>query len=134
MPAGGRIAGKTQMLQTAMGVPTPQADDLHVVVLARGAWPSRRSRPGRPGCGGQLQYSYDFGDGWEHDVSVEKVTAPQPGTRYPSCVAGRQARPSEDVGGPWGYQEFLAGDPKHDEHDSGRSGSAAPSTRTSSTS
>ena len=65
-----------------------------------------------------LNYLYDFGDGWEHDVLVEKVASPQPGSRYPSCIAGRRACPPEDVGGPWGYQEFLAAvsDPNHDEH------------------
>lgn len=69
--------------------------------------------------GGRLRYAYDFGDGWQHDVTVEKVLAPQPGTRYPRCIAGRRACPPEDVGGPWGYVEFLAavGDPGHDEHE-----------------
>ena len=68
--------------------------------------------------GGRIRYAYDFGDGWEHDVLVEKVASPQPGSRYPSCIAGRRACPPEDVGGPWGYQEFLAAlsDPNHEEH------------------
>ena len=68
--------------------------------------------------GAQLRYAYDFGDGWEHDVSVEKVLGRQPGSRYPCCVAGRRACPPEDVGGPWGYQDFLAAvsNPGHAEH------------------
>ena len=70
------------------------------------------------GEGTRLRYAYDFGDDWRHDVTVEKVFPPQPGTRYPSCIAGRRACPPEDVGGPWGYQDFLAavGDPDHEEH------------------
>jgi hypothetical protein len=67
----------------------------------------------------RLRYAYDFGDGWQHDITVEKVLSPQPGTRYPRCIAGRRACPPEDVGGPWGYQDFLAAveDPGHDEHE-----------------
>jgi hypothetical protein len=69
--------------------------------------------------GSRLRYAYDFGDGWEHDVVVEKVLSPQPGTRYPCCTGGRGACPPEDVGGPWGYQDFLAAvaDAGHDEHE-----------------
>jgi hypothetical protein len=68
--------------------------------------------------GDKLRYSYDFGDGWEHDLLVEKVQAPELGARYPWCVTGRRACPPEDVGGPWGYEEFLAAlaDPDHESH------------------
>jgi pRiA4b ORF-3-like protein len=74
---------------------------------------------GVAGQGSRLRYAYDFGDGWQHDVIVEKVLSRQPGLRYPCCVAGRRACPPEDVGGPWGYQEFLAAvsDPGHAEHE-----------------
>jgi hypothetical protein len=77
----------------------------------------RLSRVAREGS--RLRYLYDFGDGWDHEVTVEKVLDPQPGTRYPCCVAGRGACPPEDVGGPPGYEEFLAavGDPGHAEHE-----------------
>jgi hypothetical protein len=69
--------------------------------------------------GTRLRYAYDFGDGWQHDVMVEAVADRQSGMRYPCCVAGRRACPPEDVGGPWGYQDFLAAvsDPSHDEHE-----------------
>ncbi|HEY8111543.1 MAG TPA: plasmid pRiA4b ORF-3 family protein [Actinomycetes bacterium] len=71
------------------------------------------------GEGSRLRYAYDFGDGWQHDLIVEKVLRRRPGARYPCCVAGRRACPPEDVGGPWGYQDFLVavGDPGHDEHE-----------------
>jgi hypothetical protein len=51
-------------------------------------------------------YQYDFGDGWNHVVLVEKVVhdAEAPG---PICVDGARACPPEDCGGPWGYQEKL---------------------------
>jgi hypothetical protein len=69
-------------------------------------------------AGQVVVYLYDFGDGWTHDITVEKVLAPQPGTGYPRCVSGRRACPPEDVGGPWGYEHFLGAisDPSHDEH------------------
>lgn len=73
-----------------------------------------------PGAKKKIVYEYDFGDGWEHEVLVEKVLEPEPGVRYPVCIAGKRACPPEDCGGVWGYEEFLKAirDPKHPEHDS----------------
>jgi len=64
-------------------------------------------------------YEYDFGDSWEHEVVVEKILPPEPGVKYPLCVTGKGACPPEDVGGVWGYAEFLEAirDPNHAEHD-----------------
>jgi hypothetical protein len=63
-------------------------------------------------------YEYDFGDSWSHEILVEKVFAPEPGARYPRCLAGARACPPEDCGGAWGYREFLAAikDPAHEDH------------------
>jgi hypothetical protein len=63
-------------------------------------------------------YTYDFGDEWEHDILVEAVTDPEPGTTYPRCLAGGRACPPEDCGGIWGYDDLLEilGDPAHEEH------------------
>jgi hypothetical protein len=72
-----------------------------------------------PREGGRARYTYDFGDGWEHEVVVETVLAAEPGVRYPVCVDGEGACPPEDCGGPWGYEhlrEVLA-DPTSDEHE-----------------
>lgn len=65
-------------------------------------------------------YLYDYGDGWEHRVTVEKILPPDPGLKSPQCLDGAHACPPEDVGGPPGYVEFLEAinDPKHEEHDS----------------
>ena len=65
-------------------------------------------------------YEYDFGDSWRHELLVEKIIAPAEGTRYPVCLAGERACPPEDVGGIWGYEEFLEAirDPEHPEHES----------------
>ena len=64
-------------------------------------------------------YLYDFGDGWEHRVTVEKILAPDPALKLPWCLDGANACPPEDVGGPPGYEDFLAAirDPAHEEHD-----------------
>ena len=61
--------------------------------------------------GDTVEYLYDFGDGWEHDVTLQKVLPREPEGRYPRCVAGKRACPPEDCGGPWGYQDLLEGDP-----------------------
>jgi Plasmid pRiA4b ORF-3-like protein len=68
----------------------------------------------------QLVYEYDFGDGWLHDILVEKIRLPEKDTRYPRCLDGERAAPTEDCGGMWGYVELLEaiGDPTHPEHDS----------------
>ncbi len=68
---------------------------------------------------GKFVYKYDFGDSWEHDVVVEKILPPEPGMHYPICIKGRRACPPEDVGGVWGYAEFLDAlrDPEHPEHE-----------------
>lgn len=70
----------------------------------------------------RFRYEYDFGDSWEHLLVVEKIRPPAPDQRYPVCLAGQRACPPEDVGGIWGYYEFLAAlqDPQHPEHDSYR--------------
>lgn len=64
-------------------------------------------------------YEYDFGDSWEHEILVEKVLPPEPGTRSPLRLTGKRACPPEDVGGVWGYPEFLDAiqNPDHPEHD-----------------
>lgn len=67
----------------------------------------------------KFRYEYDFGDGWEHELLVEKILAPEPGVSYPRCLKGKRACPPEDVGGSWGYMEYLEAiqDPSHPQHD-----------------
>jgi hypothetical protein len=69
--------------------------------------------------GGTFVYEYDFGDGWEHEVTVKKVTI-QAKPPKPRCTAGARACPPEDCGGPGGYENLLQvlRDPKHTEHGS----------------
>jgi tetratricopeptide (TPR) repeat protein len=75
-----------------------------------------------PCVGSHIRFKYDFGDSWSHDVVVEQITAKHDG-REPLCFDGERASPPEDVGGPPGFEEFLAAisDPRHERHDELRS-------------
>jgi hypothetical protein len=54
----------------------------------------------------KFTYQYDFGDGWQHGVLVEKAVDDAT-IRDVSCVDGARACPPEDSGGPWAYEEKL---------------------------
>jgi hypothetical protein len=71
-----------------------------------------------PQPGSRIRYTYDFGDGWEHEITVEGVLPAEPGVAYPRSTAGRRACPPEDCGGIWGYDYLLGvlADPRHEEH------------------
>jgi hypothetical protein len=63
-------------------------------------------------------YEYDFGDGWEHEVLLEKILPAVVEDKYPQCLAGKNACPPEDCGGASGYEyllEILA-NPGHEEY------------------
>ncbi len=99
--------------RTRYGVPDPDED-----------WgePSRDERRTRldaiAGEGASFRYTYDFGDGWDHKVTVEKVLPSSSVPTVPACVDGRRACPPEDCGGTWGYRELLEilANPSHPEH------------------
>ncbi len=68
---------------------------------------------------GEFEYRYDMGDGWEHRIVIESAPASRLGDlSLPICVAGENACPPEDVGGPHGYALFLEilGDRQHEQH------------------
>lgn len=52
-------------------------------------------------------YEYDFGDGWEHEIVLQRIMPSEADVEYPRCVAGKRACPPEDCGGVWGYAELL---------------------------
>lgn len=66
----------------------------------------------------RFRYEYDFGDGWRHEVLFEGCLPAEKGQRYPVCVEGERACPPEDVGGIWGYCDYLKAlaDPDHERH------------------
>ena len=86
---------------TEIGVPNPD-DDMEV----QAGWDipitAFLSKPRKT-----LRYLYDFGDSWEHKVTLEKIMVREPEGVYPACVGGARACPPEDSGGPFGYQYKL---------------------------
>jgi Plasmid pRiA4b ORF-3-like protein len=73
------------------------------------------------GAGGEFEYRYDMGDGWQHRLVVESLprVAETQDLSPPVCLAGENACPPEDVGGPAGYAQFLEilGDRAHEQHE-----------------
>ena len=65
-----------------------------------------------------LRYLYDFGDGWEHTIKIERMAGPDPDVAYPRLIEASGRCPPEDVGGPSGYAEMLEAlaDPEHESH------------------
>ena len=65
-----------------------------------------------------LRYLYDFGDGWEHTIKIERLADPEPNVAYPRLIEAAGRCPPEDVGGPWGYADLIEAleDPDHERH------------------
>ena len=70
-------------------------------------------------AGSKAEYTYDFGDSWDHSIVVEKVLPIEPGRSYPACIGGKRRGPPEDCGGVPGYYNLIEAlsDPRHDEHE-----------------
>lgn len=69
--------------------------------------------------GDRCGYEYDFGDGWQHEVLLEKISESEKSVEYPICIGGKRQCPPEDCGGTGGYYHLLEilADPKHKEHE-----------------
>ena len=65
-----------------------------------------------------LRYTYDFGDDWQHTINIERRFSAQLWDEFPRLIDARGRCPPEDVGGPWGYAEYLKAmsDPHHPRH------------------
>ena len=57
--------------------------------------------------GTKFHYTYDFGDNWEHIITVEKIEPARPDIEYPICIKGKRNAPPEDCGGTPGYYNLL---------------------------
>lgn len=72
-----------------------------------------------------FQYLYDFGDGWEHDLEVVEFLPMPDSSAFdwsPRLIAGDNAGPLEDSGGPPGFQHAVSAlsDPADPEHETYR--------------
>ncbi len=67
----------------------------------------------------KFYYDYDFGDGWEHEIKLEKIFTYDRDVKYPVCIDGGRRCPPEDCGGPGGYKDILTiiQDPEHKEYE-----------------
>ena len=57
--------------------------------------------------GDQVAYAYDFGDGWQHTLTLAEVAPRDDDAPAARCVDGARACPPEDCGGPGGYTVLL---------------------------
>jgi hypothetical protein len=72
-----------------------------------------------PDEGAQFGYEYDFGDSWEHEITVEKILPSDSAAATTAlCLDGARACPPDDCGGIWGYANLLKilKNRKHPEH------------------
>jgi len=96
------------------GTPDPVFDARGTVTAEKGV-PLAKAL----GSGERCRYIYDFGDGWEHTLTVEMRGVASDSPSQARCLSGENACPPEDVGGLPGYEDFLRAiaDPRHDQHD-----------------
>lgn len=96
------------------GCATPDAFDFNEELIDEGR--ARLNKVSRPNA--KFRYCYDFGDDWVHEIHIERELASD-GERVARCLAGKNACPPEDCGGPFGYDHLLAvlADPEDEEHE-----------------
>ena len=68
--------------------------------------------------GDVFRYEYDFGDSWEHEITVEKILPSPTASSFALCLDGARSCPPEDCGGIPGYEDLLKilKNRKHPEH------------------
>lgn len=68
----------------------------------------------------KIQYEYDFGDGWIHDIILELIIKDEDEAgQIPRCISGKRSCPPEDCGGTYGYIDLLqiVSNPQHEEYE-----------------
>ncbi len=128
------LAHLHRVLQAAMGW---QNSHLHEFRMGRYTFgvpdPEHRSMGGMAGINektvrlyqvldkprAKMRYLYDFGDSWEHGITLEKVLTAEPGLAVPLCTDGEFKGPPEDCGGIPGFYDFLEAilEPDHERHE-----------------
>jgi len=112
-----RVAGPREGEVEQIGIPDDDPFEGDKPTLPGWEIPIARHFP-RPGIA--VPYEYDFGDGWEHELTLEAILPRQAGQTYPLCVDGARACPPEDCGGVHGYENLLTviQGPSHEDYES----------------
>lgn len=68
--------------------------------------------------GSAIRYEYDFGDGWVHTLTLEKIVQFDGELFITQCIGGGRSGPPEDCGGVFGYQQMLEvlRNPQHEDY------------------
>ncbi len=90
--------------QVSIGIPSDDFEDFDKIVLP--GW-ELKIADYFAATNVSANYEYDFGDGWQHEITFEQIILRAKKGTYPTCIAGERACPPEDCGGVVGYQEFL---------------------------
>lgn len=54
----------------------------------------------------EIKYIYDYGEHWTHVIEVEDILFDYD-KNHTCCLIGNGDSPPEDIGGEWGYYEYL---------------------------
>jgi hypothetical protein len=138
VPAECNLEALHAVIQDAMGW---EDDHLHAFHIDDEEYMGRDPMGGKPESDGEdaydyrlsdvvrepkakFTYEYDFGDSWEHLITVEKILTPEDAAKLNlqhsfACLAGELACPPEDCGGVWGYYHLLETlkNPKSEEYE-----------------
>ena len=108
-----KIYNPSTGFKDSIGIPDDEFDDNEI----KAGWECQIKNYFAPE-NSNAEYIYDFGDNWEHILTLEKVFQKKDNTNYPVCISGKRKCPPEDCGGSWGYMNFLdvINDPKHEEY------------------
>ena len=97
-----RIRQKHKRKTIEIGIPGDEWDDTTVAPGWEIPVDKYFTEPGQV-----IEYEYDFGDGWIHEVLLEGILLKAKGTKYPKCIGGERACPPEDCGSVPGYYRLI---------------------------
>lgn len=71
--------------------------------------------------GQAVDYIYDYGDFWVHELVLEKILPEEDNSQFLICLDGKRNGPPEDCGGVYGYQQIvesltIPNHPDYEEH------------------
>ena len=55
----------------------------------------------------EIKYTYDYGDDWEHTITVEKISEDDMKMKSAYCIEGARNCPPEDCGSIPGYEDIV---------------------------